>query len=95
MSFTITTESGTNTNAGTLSVVQTGSALTGTFEWGGEVRPLLTNSNISDKVTIYCGDYLYYGDINTDYDRMAGDVYTFDYFTGLFSKNGTWLAIKK
>lgn len=96
MSFTETTDTGSIDYTGVLSVVQSGSNLTGSLELAGESKPLLTNSSIgTTTVAIYVDKYVFNGDINSKYDRMAGDLYVFDYFTGLYANKGTWLATKK
>jgi hypothetical protein len=83
---------------GVMSIIQNGNKLTGTFDWGGAVRPLLTNSNISDTVSIYCDNLLYSGTINKAYDLMSGGLYYYtydDFMKPIYKKSGTWQAIRK
>jgi hypothetical protein len=95
MTFIASPTSGTTTYTGLLSIVQSGSNITGTLDWGGTVRPLLTNSTINTSVSIYCENLLFNGSVNASNDFMGGDLYNFDYFEGLYSKYGTWKATKK
>jgi len=95
MTFITTETSGTNTHTGLMSLVQNGEQLTGTINWDGTEKPLLTDSKVNDIVTIYCENLLFAGSVNSDNNKMSGDLYSYDYFDGLYSKNGTWQATKK
>ena len=92
----ITTETGgTNTHTGVMKLIQNDEALSGTLTLDGSEKPLLSNSSISDLVTIYCENLLFAGTVNSDNDMMGGDLYSFDYFDGLYNNYGTWQATKK
>jgi hypothetical protein len=95
VTFITTETSGTNTHTGVMSLVQNGEQLTGTINWDGTENLLLSTSNVNDIVTIYCENLLFAGTINSANDQMSGDLYSYDYFDGLYSKYGTWQASKK
>ena len=91
----ITTETSGNTHTGLLSITQNGNDLSGTLNWDGTEKPLLSASNITDIVAIYCENLLFAGTVNKGNDLMEGDLYKFDYFDGLYSNYGTWQAERK
>jgi len=94
LTFITTETSGTITHTGLMSLVQNGEKLSGTINYDGTEKPLLSTSKLNDIVTIYCENLLFAGSVSSD-SQMSGDLYTYDYFDGLYSTNGTWQATKK